>query len=87
MENIFVGLIVMIQLLKMVLKKCMKQLVLINLTWFTQIHTGIFFQKIKKIKPGINFAKYFLKNGFLPFTQPSSIWKKNVYKNCGGTKL
>ena len=48
MENIFVGLIVMIQLLKMVLKKCMKQLVLINLTWFTQIHTGIFFQKIKK---------------------------------------
>jgi glycosyltransferase involved in cell wall biosynthesis len=43
-----------------------------------------FSENKKKLKPGINFAKYFLKNGFLPFTQPSSIWKKNVYKNCGG---
>jgi glycosyltransferase involved in cell wall biosynthesis len=36
------------------------------------------------IKPGIPFGSFFLKNGILPFIQPSSIYLKSSYNKING---
>lgn len=39
---------------------------------------------IKQKVKGIPFGKYFMSKGFLPFVQPSSIYKKSLYEKAGG---
>jgi glycosyltransferase involved in cell wall biosynthesis len=40
----------------------------------------------KTIK-GSKYSKYFLKKGILPFVQPSSLFKSDLYRNVGGFNL
>lgn len=44
-----------------------------------------FINENKKVKVrSTNFLKYFLKAGFFPFSQPSVIYSKKLYKKIGG---
>ena len=45
------------------------------------VYTGN--QKNQKVR-GLPFGKYFMKSGFLPFVQPSSIYRKELYQKSGG---
>lgn len=41
-------------------------------------------QNKKKLVRGTRHVKYFLKNGYFPFSQPSSIFSKDLYFNVNG---
>lgn len=40
--------------------------------------------QIKQKVHGVPFGKFFMKAGYLPFVQPSSIYRKNLYSKVGG---